>query len=92
MGWVQLLAYYVLFWWVCLFAVLSIGLRTQDEEGEVIEGTEPSAPAKLRIGRSLLLNTAVSGVLFFCWYYATQVLGIGLDDLPSIYPDDLGVR
>lgn len=92
MGWVQLLAYYVLFWWVCLFAVLSIGLRTQDEEGDVVEGTEPSAPAKLRIGRSLLLNTAISAVVFFIWYYATQVLGFGLDDLPSIYPDDLGVR
>jgi predicted secreted protein len=87
MGWVQLLAYYVLFWWVCLFAVLSVGLRTQDEEGQVVEGTEPSAPAKLRIGRSLLLNTVVSGIVFGLWYYATQVLGYGLKDLPSIYPE-----
>ncbi|MCB1764379.1 MAG: DUF1467 family protein, partial [Gammaproteobacteria bacterium] len=35
-----LFAYYVLFWWLCLFAVLSIGLKTQEEAGEVVPGTE----------------------------------------------------
>ncbi|MGB7287398.1 MAG: DUF1467 family protein [Salaquimonas sp.] len=88
MGPLTAIAYYVLFWWVCLFAVLSIGLRTQDEEGEIVPGTEPSAPAKLRLGRSLLLNTMISGVLFAIWYYVTQVLGFGISSLPSIYPQD----
>ncbi len=88
MGPLTAIAYFVLFWWVCLFAVLSIGLRTQDEEGDVVLGTEPSAPAKLRIGRSLLINTVISGILFGVWYYMTQVLGFGLDSLPSIYPQD----
>lgn len=88
MGTLTAIAYYVLFWWVCLFAVLSIGLKTQDEEGEITPGTDPSAPAKLRIGRSLLINTIVSALLFGAWYYATQVLGLGLDSFPSIYPQD----
>jgi predicted secreted protein len=88
MGVLTAIAYYVLFWWVCLFAVLSIGLKTQDEEGEIVPGTEPSAPAKLRIGRSLLINTVVSGLLFGAWYYATQVMGMGLHSFPSIYPDN----
>lgn len=88
MGPLTLIAYYVLFWWVTLFAVLSVGLRTQDEEGEVISGTEPSAPAKPRIWRTLLLNTLISGAVFGLWYYATQVLGLGIDSLPSIYPQD----
>ncbi len=88
MGTLTALAYYVLFWWLCLFAVLSIGLRTQDEEGEIVPGTDPSAPAKLRIWRSLLINTAISSVLFGLWYYATQYLGFGLSSFPSIYPQD----
>lgn len=83
-----LFAYYVLFWWVCLFAVLSIGLRTQDDEGQVVEGTEPSAPAKLHIWRKLLLNTVISGVVFGLWYLLTEVYGFGLDSIPSIYPQD----
>jgi len=91
MGPLTAFAYYVLFWWVCLFATLSIGLRTQDEAGEVVDGTEPSAPAKLRIGRSLMINTVISGVVFGAWYYATQILGFGLKDIPSIYPDDFNV-
>jgi len=81
-------AYYVLFWWVTLFAVLSIGLKTQDEAGEVTRGTDPSAPAKLRLWRTLLLNTVVSACLFGLWYYLTEVLGYGISSIPSIYPQD----
>ena len=88
MGTLTAIAYYVLFWWVCLFAVLSIGLKTQEEEGDVVPGTEPSAPAKLRLGRSLLINTVISGVVFGIWYYVTEVLGYGIDSLPSIFPQD----
>ena len=82
------LAYYVLFWWLTLFAVLSIGLKTQDESGEIVPGTEPSAPAKLQIGRSLMINTVLSATLFGAWYFSTEVLGLGLDSFPSIYPQD----
>ena len=81
-----LFAYYVLFWWLCLFAVLSIGLKTQEEAGEVVPGTEPSAPATLRLWRILGLNTLISGTLFFAWYYATQVLGIGLAEVSGFLP------
>ena len=83
-----LFAYYILFWWLTLFAVLSIGLRTQDEEGEIVEGTHASAPAKPRIWFNLLLNTIVSAVLFGLWYYLTEILGYGIDSFPSIYPQD----
>lgn len=88
MGALTLIAYYVLFWWVTLFAVLSIGLRTQDEEGKVVLGTDPSAPGRPRLLRIFILNTLVSGVLFGGWYYLTEVLGFGIADIPSIYPQD----
>lgn len=90
MGWLTIIAYYVLFWWVTLFAVLSIGLRTQDDEGEIVVGTEASAPAKLRIWRTLLLNTVISGCVFALWYLITEKLGYGIDSMPSIFPEDLG--
>ena len=81
-----LFAYYMLFWWGTLFAVLSVGLRTQSEEGEIVTGTEPSAPAKLRLWRNLLLNTILSGVLFGAWYYVTQVLGFGVKEALEFLP------
>ena len=88
MGWLTIFAYYFLFWWVTLFAVLSIGLKTQDDEGEVTTGTHSSAPAKPHIWRTLLLNTVISALVFLAWYYVTEVLGFGIGDLPSIYPQD----
>ncbi|MCB1386668.1 MAG: DUF1467 family protein [Nitratireductor sp.] len=87
-----LFAYYVLFWWVCLFAVLSIGLKTQDEAGEVVPGTEPSAPAKLRIWRTLALNTLISGAFFAAWYWMTQVMGIGIAEISAFFPQPPSAR
>ena len=33
------LAIYAIIWWIVLFAMLPIGVRTQEEEGEVAPGT-----------------------------------------------------
>ena len=38
------IAIYVLMWWVVLFAVLPLGVRTQGEDGSVVPGTPESAP------------------------------------------------
>ncbi|WP_439541168.1 DUF1467 family protein [Hyphomicrobium sp.] len=59
---------YIMIWWMTLFAVLPFGVRTQGEEGEVVEGTPESAPAKPRILRAMLINTVVAAVAFgFVW-------------------------
>ena len=38
------IAIYVLLWWVVLFAVLPLGVRTQGEDGVTVPGTPESAP------------------------------------------------
>ena len=35
---------FILSWWLCLFSVLSFGVRSQRESGHVIDGTEQAAP------------------------------------------------
>ena len=40
------IAIYVLIWWVVLFAVLPLGVRTQGEDGTVVPGTPESAPTR----------------------------------------------
>lgn len=79
-------AYYFIFWWLTLFATLSIGLRTQIDEGEVTLGTEASAPAKPRLLKTILLNTVISLIVFGCWYYITQVMGIGIAEVREYFP------
>ena len=38
------LAIYAIIWWIVLFAILPIGVRTQEEEGDVSPGSAESAP------------------------------------------------
>ena len=57
-------AIYFVLWWVVLFAVLPFGVRSQIEDGEATEGTDPGAPTLPRMGRKLLWTTLVSAVLF----------------------------
>jgi len=58
------LALYFIIWWTVLFAVLPIGLRTQDEAGDVVPGTPASAPASPRLIRVFLITTVVAAVVF----------------------------
>jgi predicted secreted protein len=78
-------AMYFIFWWITLFALLPVGLRTQAEEKEVTLGTV--APAKPRIGLAFLRTTFVATAIFCLYYYMTQVQGFGLDDIPHFFPD-----
>ncbi|CAN7327649.1 MULTISPECIES: DUF1467 family protein [Brucella] len=80
-------AMYFIFWWITLFALLPVGLRTQAEEKEVTLGTVASAPAKPRIGLAFLRTTFVATAIFCLYYYMTQVQGFGLDDIPHFFPD-----
>jgi predicted secreted protein len=69
MPWYSALAIYILFWVVCGFVVLPIGVRTSDELGEdKVPGQADSAPANFRPGRVLLGTTALSGLLFGLFY------------------------
>ena len=41
-----------------------------------------------KLGLKLLVNTLVSGVIFLAWYWLTYHMDMGLDKLPSIFPQD----
>ncbi len=62
------IAIYFIIWWVVLFAVLPWGVRSQEETGEVVPGTDPGAPASHRLGRKLLWTTLVATVVFGILY------------------------
>ncbi|MEC9343155.1 MAG: DUF1467 family protein [Pseudomonadota bacterium] len=81
-------AVYFIIWWLTLFVVLPFGVRTQSEEGEVVPGTHASSPARANFGRKLAINTLLAGVVFGVWYWMTYHMGMGLDQLPSIFPQD----
>jgi predicted secreted protein len=63
-----IIAIYFIIWWVVLFAVLPWGVRSQQESGEVVPGTDPGAPATHRIWMKLIWTTVVASVVFGVLY------------------------
>lgn len=57
------LALYFVIWWVLLFAVLPFGVRSQAESGEVVQGSEPGAPALPALREKAIWTTLVASVV-----------------------------
>ena len=57
---VSALVLFAVVWFVTLLAALPIGVRTQEEAGEVVPGTPASAPVDAMIRRKMLWVTVVS--------------------------------
>ena len=68
------IALYFVIWWLTLFAILPIGVRSQEEAGEVVPGSEIGAPAKPQMGYKVLLTTLVSIPVFLAVWYASNLI------------------
>jgi predicted secreted protein len=75
------IAIFFLIWWVVLFAVLPWGVRSQQEGGEIVPGTDPGAPAIPRLLRKLVWTTGVSAVIFAVFYVVYVNRLVTLDGL-----------
>ncbi|HEX6830199.1 MAG TPA: DUF1467 family protein [Methyloceanibacter sp.] len=78
------IAIYVVIWWVVLFAMLPIGVRTQAEEGEVSPGTPESAPHQPRLLPKMLATTVVASIVFAAIYVIIVHRVITLDQIPFL--------
>ena len=78
------LAIYFVIWWIGLFVILPWGIRSQHEDGEIVKGSDPGAPARPRLLRIAVLNT-IFATLIFGIYYVVWTRGlISLDDIPFL--------
>lgn len=82
------IAVYFIIWWVTLFAVLPIGVRSQAEAGEIAPGTDPGAPVRSRIWLRLAANSLVAALVYAALWFAVEKLGFRFDSFPSIFPQD----
>ncbi|PWB91245.1 MULTISPECIES: DUF1467 family protein [Methylocystis] len=58
-------AIYLTIWWIVLFAVLPLGVRSSEEaEEDLPEGADPGAPASPELLKKAGITTVVSAVLF----------------------------
>jgi predicted secreted protein len=78
------IAIYFIIWWTVLFAVLPWGVRSQEESGAVIEGTDPGAPAVPRLRRKLIWTSIVAAIVFAIWYVVYAFRLITIEDLAAL--------
>ena len=78
------LAIYAIIWWIVLFAILPIGVRTQEEEGDVSPGSADSAPHAPRLLAKMLATTVVASIIFAVVYVIIVHKVITLDQIPFL--------
>ena len=78
------IAIYFIIWWVVLFTVLPWGVRSQQEGGDVVSGSDPGAPVIPRLWWKLVWTTVVSGVVFAICALIYVYRLVTLDDLVTL--------
>ncbi len=64
-------------WFIALFAILPIGVRSQRESGGYVEGTDPGAPVNPQLLKKALLTTLVSLAVFGLLMLVLRLCGWG---------------
>ncbi|MCB1485855.1 MAG: DUF1467 family protein [Bauldia sp.] len=85
MNFASVIAVYFVVWWIVLFAVLPWGMRTQEEEGEVILGTVPSAPHNPKLVQKAIATSIVAAIVTFGIWYGVDQLGWGVEELGELF-------
>jgi predicted secreted protein len=80
-----LIAIYFVVWWIVLFAVLPWGVRTQDEEGDVVLGTTSSAPVRPMLVKKAIATSIVAAVVVFFLWVAVDRYGIGVEEFTNLF-------
>jgi predicted secreted protein len=65
---------YAVIWFMVMFIVLPIRLRTQGDEGKVVPGTQAGAPVNFNLKRTALI---VSAITFVIWALIVAVIVSG---------------
>lgn len=63
MTWVSYAAIYFIVWAICLFVVLPFGVRSQQEAGEVVRGSEHGAPVMPLLWWKVLATTVLAAIV-----------------------------
>ncbi|KAF2988997.1 DUF1467 family protein [Methylocystis sp. MJC1] len=59
------LAIYVTIWWIVLFAVLPLGVRSAEEAGEDLpEGADPGSPVAPQLAKKAAITTVIAAFVF----------------------------
>jgi predicted secreted protein len=69
------IAIFLTIWWIVLFAILPLGVRSLHEDGETPAGSDPGAPMAPMLFKKGLITTGVSIVVFVIFLLVVKAMG-----------------
>jgi predicted secreted protein len=81
MGIVTGLVLYAIIWFMTLFIVLQVGVRTQSDSGERVDGTPGSAPVDPQLARRFMITSGVAAVI---WLAVAAIIVTGAITIEDI--------
>ena len=63
---------FAIVWWLVIFTTLPIGVRSQEEDGEVVEGSEPGAPIAPMLKKKAWWTTVGTSCIWLVYYVITE--------------------
>jgi predicted secreted protein len=69
-------------WWLAFFLLLPVGIRSQIEDGNVLPGSEPSAPTAPRLWLKAVWALVIALVFWGALYWLIELSGISIEDIP----------
>ena len=72
----------VIVWWLVIFMMLPIGVRSQEEAGDVLEGSEPGAPVAPQLKQKAWWTTIITSGIWIIYYIITES-GLAAQILPT---------
>ncbi|SEA76741.1 DUF1467 family protein [Rubrimonas cliftonensis] len=88
MSFTSALVLYAVTWFIVLLMLLPIGVRSQEEAGDVAPGTPAGAPETPMIGRKMLWATGVAAVVWAVVYCVIVFGVITREDIRGFAPFD----
>ncbi|MFT6774435.1 MAG: putative secreted protein [Paracoccaceae bacterium] len=73
---------YAMAWFMCLFVVLPLKIKSQSEHGDVVPGTPASAPEMPRLKRKFIQTTVAATVIWAAVVVIVVFEVVSLADLP----------
>ena len=65
-------ATYFIIWWVSVFLVLPIGVKSQIEAGDIVKGSERGAPINPNLKKKFVWTTIIATIFWSILFYLVQ--------------------
>ena len=75
---------YATLWFLCLFLMLPIGHRSQDDAGDIVPGTHAGAPSGVNWRRKLIWTTAITSAIWAVLALLAARLGVAASTLELV--------